>query len=200
MILCMLGPLMGCGRREEGDAVSSTGAAAEGRVPSEAATQAMAGDVLMQAALNGKLGTVKAALASGTSVHFRGPEGRTALMLASFNGHTKVATALLRAGAEPNVHDSSGRTALMFASTGPYPETVALLIRCDADVNAVDTGEGWTPLMFAAAEGHREVVRVLLNNNADPTATDADGDTAASFARQSGHQDLARSLQALLSP
>ena len=51
--------------------------------------------------------------------------------------------------------------------------------------------EGFTALMMAAAEGQMDVVRVLVARGAKMDITDKDGDTAESFARQTGHSDVA---------
>jgi uncharacterized protein len=101
---------------------------------------------------------------------------------------------LVKAKAEVDRRDGNGRTALMFAASGPFPEAVEWLLQHGAAVNAVDAVEQFTALMFAASEGHAAVVEVLLKYGADPALKDKDGDTAAAFARQRGHQALADRL------
>jgi len=86
---------------------------------------------------------------------------------------------------------------LMYASSGPFPETVKYLLRKGADPNAVDYEEKWTALMYAAAEGHMDVVRILLKKGADPGLRDVVGETAASFARKNGFNELADFLESL---
>ena len=149
----------------------------------------------MQAALEGRLDVVQNGLAVGTAPDVCAEDNRTALMLSAFNGHTAIVKALLKAGANVNAADEIKRTALMYASTGPNLETVKALLAAGAEVNLTDGHENWTALMFAAAEGHGDICVMLLDHKADPTLKDTDGDSAAAFARQRGHNDLAKLLQ-----
>ena len=165
------------------------------KTPSAPASNPMPTPQFIQAALDGKLDVIQNGLAIGTAADACAEDGRTALMLAAFNGHTAIVEALLKAGADVNAADEIKRTALMYASTGPNLETVKALLKAGADINLTDGHENWTPLMFAAAEGHGDIVVVLLDHKADPTLKDTDGDSAAAFARQRGHNDLAKLLQ-----
>jgi ankyrin repeat protein len=149
----------------------------------------------IEAALEGKLKIIQQALQAGTPVDALGEGDRTALMLSAFNGHTAIVKALIGAGASVHATDAIKRTALMYASTGPNPDTVQVLLSAGAEVNAIDGHEDWTSLMFAAAEGHQQVVDLLLANKANPTLKDADGDSAAAFARQRGFTALAQHLE-----
>ncbi len=54
------------------------------------------------------------------------------------------------------------------------------------------------PLMHAAAEGQLEVAKLLLENGADPSLKDIDGETAALFARNNGHTEVAGLIQSAL--
>ncbi|AKJ63989.1 ankyrin repeat domain-containing protein [Kiritimatiella glycovorans] len=183
--LC-LGLAQGCGR----DTAESS------PPPQEAEKQTYTSTQLAEAAFRGEAGKVRTMLKSGLEADGRDEQKRTPLMLASFNGHVETLRILLKAGADPDAKDINDRTPLMFASTGAFPEAVRLLLRHGADVNAVDGGEHWSPLMFAAGEGHEAVVDVLLEHGADPSLKDADGDTAADFARDRGHVHLARKIGA----
>ena len=69
-----------------------------------------------------------------------------------------------------------------------------MLLDKGAKVNVVDNDEKWTALMFAAAEGQTEIVDKLLKAGADITLKDIDGDTAADFATQAGHAEIARMI------
>lgn len=154
----------------------------------------VATQTFLQAALAGQIETVRNALAQGTDPNATGPDGKTALMLASFNGHAKIAATLIEHGADVAARDSGGRSALMYAATAPNPDTVRLLLEAGADINAFDGNEHWTALMFAAAEGCGGVADILLEHGAATDMKDVDGDTAADFARQRGHADLADRL------
>ena len=154
--------------------------------------------VFNDAALNGELEKVKELMGQGADPNGVDQEGRTALMFASFNGHTEIVRLLLDAGSEVSIRDAMGRTALLFASTGPFAETVKLLLDHHADPNIVDNDEHFSILMHAAAEGQLEVVKLLLARGADPALKDIDGETAALFARNNGHTEVAGLIQSAL--
>jgi hypothetical protein len=73
-------------------------------------------------------------------------------------------------------------------------EAVELLIKKGADVNHRTSGN-YTPLMQAALVGQTEIVRILLDAGADPTVKDTGGRTAATYAEESKHPDLAKLLK-----
>jgi ankyrin repeat protein len=154
--------------------------------------------VMNDAALNGDLEKVRELIGQGADPNEVDQEGRTALMYASFNGHTETVRLLLEAGAAVGTRDAMGRTALLYASTGPFAETVILLLDHHADPNIVDHDEHFSPLMHAAAEGQLEVVKILLDRGADPALKDMDGETAALFARNNGHTEVAGLIQSAL--
>ena len=149
---------------------------------------------LMEAAHSGRFDEVRRLVVEGTAVDVADPENRTPIMFAAFNGHTEVVAFLLDAGGEVDHKDLNGRTALMYAASGPFGETVELLLENGAEINTQGSLEGFTALMTAAAEGQLEVVRLLLANEADRNLEDKDGDTAETFARQSGHSAVAELL------
>lgn len=154
-------------------------------------------DQLQKAAHDGDLKTVEAKLKEGANVNGMDAEGRTALMLAGFNGHSEIILKLLEEGASINRRDIMGRTALLYTATGPFPEAVKILLDKGANPNVVDSEEHFSPLMHAAAEGNLDVVKILVEAGSDITLTDVDGDNAASFARQSGHLEVASLLEKL---
>ena len=146
------------------------------------------------AALEGKINTLRRAIEQGLNVNAVDSDGRTALMLAAFNGHTEGVKLMLEHNARVDDRDATRRTALIYAASGPNHETIRVLLEAGADVDAVDNVEGWSALMFAAAEGHLEVVRALLSRHADVSLSDVDGDTARDFAAKNGHQAIAALL------
>ncbi len=154
-------------------------------------------EIAIQAALSGHRDTIQQALKTGTDPNQLDENKRTMLMVAAFNGHADIVEDLLQARTHVNVRDLAGRTALMFASTGKNVQTVELLLKNGAKINLVDNQEQWSALMFAAAEGHRDVVELLLLHKADPALKDLDGSTAASFAKDNGHKELADFLDNL---
>ena len=151
---------------------------------------------VVEAALYGKVETIKKALAQGYEIDSRDPEKRTALMYASFNGQTSIAKMLIEAGADVNAQDTVGTSALMFAASAPSgSETVQVLLDAGAKINMIDNNEHFTALMWAAAEGQVENVKLLLKHKADASLKDVDGDTAESFAAKKGHTAIAQLLK-----
>jgi ankyrin repeat protein len=211
LLLIISAGMMNCNGKGGGDAETTTAAkvpepsvavpdqttpAATSPVPQQISN----GDqqAMNDAALNGQLEKVKESIDKGADPNNVDQEGRTALMFASFNGHTEIVRLLLDEGAEVGIRDAMGRTALLYASTGPFPETVKLLLAHHADPNIVDNDEQFSPLMHAAAEGQLEVAKLLLESGADPALKDIDGETAALFANNNGHAEVAGLIQSVL--
>lgn len=163
--------------------------------PTAAPVSQLSVDAVFDAAMAGDTAQVAQALEQNFDANQPGPDGRSLLMSAAFNGHSDTLRLLLDHGAEVNRRDIMGRSALMYAATGPFAESVELLLKQGAKINQADLGEHWTALMFAAAEGHADVVNLLLAQGADAQAKDIDGDSAADFASNNGHTDLAETLR-----
>jgi ankyrin repeat protein len=53
---------------------------------------------------------------------------------------------------------------------------------------------GYTALMIAAGNGLTDAVDALLASGADRTKKTGDGKSAADFARERGHEELAKNL------
>ena len=197
----VIAALFVCGCRAKNEPAPPTPVQAQSpqkpAVPIPAGKTKAATEAFFDAAMNGDIQTVEAELTAGVDVNATGPDGqnRTALMLAAYNGHTELVAMLIDSGGDVNAADIANRTALMYVSTGPFPETVQLLLDRGAKVNIIDNNEKWTALMFAAAEGQAEVVEKLLAAGADTTHKDIDGDTAADFAAQNGHTQVAKMIQ-----
>ncbi|MBL7111125.1 MAG: ankyrin repeat domain-containing protein [Bacteroidales bacterium] len=191
--ICLLLFLSGC---KEKQANNGNQEPAPGAVPSPAAISCQVREQsLLDAALNGQFEAIENLIAENVNVNAADPDGRSALMLASFNGHSGIVALLINKGAVVDLVDGFGRTALHYASTGPFLPAVEFLLKKGSDPNMVDSEEHFTPLMFAAAEGYIDVVRILLEYHADPSLKDIDGDTAETFARQNGHDEVAELLK-----
>ncbi|MDG2220294.1 MAG: ankyrin repeat domain-containing protein [Rubripirellula sp.] len=165
--------------------------------PTKPTEPQMSGEAFRLAAHDGKLSIVRNAIESGMDIESKDPAGRhTALHMAAFNGHTETVKYLIGQGAAIDPPDNKGMTPLIHACTGPFVETVKVLIDAGANVNAKDQNEAFTPLMTAAALGQPEIVQVLLDNGADKTIRDEDNELAVDHARNAGHEDIIKILQA----
>ncbi|HCF57608.1 MAG TPA: hypothetical protein DFS52_06395, partial [Myxococcales bacterium] len=124
------------------------------------------GDDLLEAAGNGDLAKVNAALKAGAGVDFKGSDGTTALMLAAAANNAKLVNLLLAKGAKLDERDGSGVTALMVAVDRNNTAIARTLIGKGADVNAAEN-EGRTALLLAAARGNDALLKLLLAKGAD---------------------------------
>ena len=97
--------------------------------------------------------------------------------------------------------DRAGAVELLVAALiGDVERARMLLPPCGntaEDGSGAATG-GVTPLMAAAAGGHEPVVELLLRCGADPARRDAEGRTAAAYARAAGHPHLAARLDTVV--
>ncbi len=105
-------------------------------------------DKLLEAANNGNLAAVTAALEGGANVDARDAGfGRTALMTASMHSAIPIMRALLDAGARVNLQAVLGETALILAASGRGGQSIELLLARGADPNLADRKKK-TPLMW----------------------------------------------------
>ncbi|MBI3652623.1 MAG: ankyrin repeat domain-containing protein [Acidobacteria bacterium] len=121
-------------------------------------------------------------------------EGFTPLMNAIKNGNQESAQQAIQNGADVNAAIPSGVTALFLAAGMGDKELVKTLIEKGANVNHRADG-GFTPLMQAALTGQLEIVKMLLDAGADPTVKDTANKTAADWATDKNHKDVADLLK-----
>nr|MDX8306234.1 ankyrin repeat domain-containing protein [Agrobacterium sp. rho-13.3]MDX8307435.1 ankyrin repeat domain-containing protein [Agrobacterium sp. rho-13.3] len=105
-----------------------------------------------------------------------------------------VLNLLLANGADINAVNDEGVTILHIVTD---PDAVSLLVRKGANVEARDK-RGWTPLMMQTnnQENGPDVVASLLAHGADPNAVGNDGETALSFATETGSESFSDILTA----
>ncbi|MFW9846967.1 MAG: ankyrin repeat domain-containing protein [Candidatus Thorarchaeota archaeon] len=160
-----------------------------------------ANDALLEAAHDGDLEGVIAALERGADVEAIDGRGMKSIHWAALRGHREIVLALLDNGADINGRNSAEWSPIMHASMEGHLDIVRLLIERDADVNAKTYVSG-TALMFSSGNGHEEVVRTLLAAGADPSieisgTDDENGYTALTYAIQYGQPHIAKILRAL---
>jgi ankyrin repeat protein len=123
-------------------------------------------------------------------------DGFTPLHLAAFFRRPETARLLVERGALVDVvarNEQLQVTPLQSAAAAREEETAALLLERGADPNTRQRG-GFTSLHAAAQHGDEPFVALLLAHGADPTLAADDDRTAADFARDGGHAELAARL------
>lgn len=161
--------------------------------------RARGGFALQDAALAGDAARIAMLLKDAPwAVDTLSPDGWTALHLACFFGNDAAVVALLD-------HDANARImgrafeqnlALHAACAGGRLGSTAFarLVAATGDPDALQK-QGYTALMIAAGNGFVDAVDVLLQAGANRALKQAEGKTAADFARERGHAELAKRLE-----
>ena len=127
------------------------------------------------------------------AVHAWSGDGWTPLHLAAAFGTSGAVDMLLQHGAQVDaVSKNPQRNQPLHAALalGRDRETVRLLLAHGADPNATQVG-GFTALFSAANGNRRDLVEMLIDSGARTQHRSDLGKTAAEFARERGHADLA---------
>lgn len=132
-------------------------------------------------------------LDAGADPDSRGPYGDVPLNYAL--GQKQLATAwiLLEHGADPNLTNQFGMSPFAGACAMGLESFVARALEHGADLESkhkYKEHQSVTPLMVAAAYGHLEVVAMLLEAGADSAAEAMPLATAATLARDAGHERI----------
>jgi len=120
-------------------------------------------------------------------------DGWTALHLAAAFGTPAAVSTLLAAGARVDTvsrNPQQNQPLHAALALGKNMESVRLLLEHGAPVNAAQAG-GFTPMFSAAIADRRDLLELLLAHGAEPHCKSDAGKTAADFARERGHADLA---------
>ena len=120
--------------------------------------------------------------------------GCSPLIDAVQSGHTDVMEILLDAGSDLYERDIAGNTLLISAAMGGHASTLSRLLAKGLQINTKNLLSR-TALMYAAEEGHTAAVEVLLKHGADK-AIQVLGVTALELAKDNGHQDIVKLLEA----
>jgi ankyrin repeat protein len=153
---------------------------------------------LHEAAALGRLEHAGRALATQPdAVAGRSPDGFTPLHYAAFFGRPELVALLIEHGADVNaVADNPTRVSpLHSAAACANVESCRLLLAAGANPDAQQQA-GYTALMSAALHGNRELADALLDSGAAIGIASEDGRTAADFAREGEHDELAELLTA----
>jgi ankyrin repeat protein len=163
------------------------------------AAQAVPLDVFEAAAI-GDLPSLQSVLAATPdSVNEFSSDGWTALHLAAGFGTPGAVAALLFAGADVHAfsrNPQKNQPLHAAVALGKNPDIVNLLLANGAQVNTPQAG-GFAPLFSAAAADCRPLAEVLIAHGADPAQKSDAGKTAADFARERDHLQMAAWLESL---
>lgn len=129
---------------------------------------------LIQAAYNGDITAMTAALQGGADVNMTNAYGWTPLQRACAQKHDKAVKLLISHKANLEKKDSSGRTALYWAASNGADACLKALIKAGADSNAM-TDKKDTPLHAAAAGNHDVAVKYLLKHGGAVMKPDKEG-------------------------
>ncbi|HRD35057.1 MAG TPA: ankyrin repeat domain-containing protein [Rhodocyclaceae bacterium] len=143
--------------------------------------------LLMLAAREGQVPTVKALLGYKPKVSHRNQAGDSALMLATLRGDGEMVELLLEAGAQ---FDHDGWTPLIYAAFEGHLALVERFLALGANVNAL-APNGSNALMFAGRNGHLPVVARLLKTDIDLEQQNDRGFTAETWALSNKNTDIA---------
>jgi uncharacterized protein len=124
-------------------------------------------------------------------------DGWTPLHLAAAFGTPETVALLIERGAAVGaISQNPQRNQPLHAALalGRNVESVRLLLAHGADPNAVQAG-GFTPLFSAATANRKDLVELLIAHGAHAHHRSDLDKTAADFARERGHADLAAWLQ-----
>jgi ankyrin repeat protein len=150
---------------------------------------------LTEAVAKGLSGLARRLVALGADINLPDGSDGTPLMHSAWTCNLDMATFFLERGARFDAVDKDGETALILAAGFCHDgKMVQLLLDAGA---AVDTKcKCGTALTVAAFEGDEEAVRALVKAGADLNATNSEGETALSIAknrvigRKEGHDRI----------
>ena len=154
-------------------------------------------DVFEAAAVGDVLRLGDILTADPAAAHSFSGDGWTPLHLAAAFGTAASVDLLVQHGAQVDaVSKNPQRNQPLHAAMalGRNPETVRLLLGHGADPNATQVG-GFTSLFSAATANRRDLVELLIDHGAHALHRSDLGKTAADFARERGHNELADWLE-----
>jgi uncharacterized protein len=163
----------------------------------EMARTGIALDIFEAAAVSDPSPLAKALETTPGSLNDYSGDGWTPLHLAAAFGSPEAVGLLLTHGAAVDtVSTNAQKNQPLHAALalGRNPEIIRLLLAAGADPNARQTA-GFTAIFSAAAANRRDLVELLVSHGADASIRNDFGQSAAGFARERGHVELADWLE-----
>ena len=151
------------------------------------------GSLLVHAAREGHVNSVKLLLEHGTDVDSADSYNNTSLHKSAEKGHASVVNSLLEHNAQINAANEYMETALHRAAKVGHLQIVKLLLEHKAEIDATNDSME-TALHLAATEGHLQIVKLLLEHNAQIDAANDSKETALHKAASRGHLETVKLL------
>jgi ankyrin repeat protein len=156
-------------------------------------------DAFESAAAGNTESLAKALAAAPETSRLWSEDGWTALHLAAAFGAPEAVQLLIDSGAPVDAVSKNPQTNQPLHAAlalGRNPETIRLLLHAGANPNARQTA-GFTAIFSAAAANRRDLCELLIQHGADANLSNDFGQTAAGFARERSHTELADWLDTL---
>jgi ankyrin repeat protein len=155
---------------------------------------------IFEASATGDATQLKILLAAEPELaHTFSGDGWTPLHLAAAFGTPEAVSALLSAGAAIDAvsrNPQQNQPLHAALALGKNIEIIKILLAAGAKPNATQAG-GFTPLFSAAIANRRDLAEILLAHGAKPQMKSDADKTAAGFARERGHTEMATWLESL---
>jgi ankyrin repeat protein len=154
---------------------------------------------VFNAAQNGHNVIVAQLVSARGDVNKCNKNGASPLYVASQNGHGAIISTLVLARGDVTKCRNDGTSPIYVAAQNGHSDIIAQLVSAGGNVNTCDN-EGASPIFVAAqksSKGHAACILQLLESGADPRSS-YKGTSALDMARQQGHPESVRVLEAAL--
>ena len=120
---------------------------------------------LWQAAADGDLTAITAALAAGADLNAQNHDGQTPVMSATYAHQTEAVRLLFHRGADPDLRDDLLNNPFLYAGAEGMLDILRLAHEAGADPT-ITNRYGGVAIIPAAERGHLEVIRYLVDHTA----------------------------------
>jgi ankyrin repeat protein len=122
--------------------------------------------------------------------------GHSPIWVAASSGRADCLTLLISAGGDVNKCDDAGTSPIFVAASSGFTDCLAQLVSAGGDIDKCRNGD-CSPVWIAACNGRAECLKLLLDEGGDPHINHQ-GISALDIARQTGHAECVRVLEAKL--